>query len=143
MAKNKTEMTQEELEKAEETFVAYYKISGNATQSAEKAGFEHPHANGQRLKAKLLKHELIDYIDVSTLSKDEQKIWVKQFFVNVMGNGKISMRDRITCARTLAQILKMFDPDNYINDDCVEALSGLSYEELTKIIENRPDTSKR
>jgi hypothetical protein len=133
MLKNRSDMTKEEIEVAESTFIAYYKISGNATQSAEKAGFAHPNETGYRLKERLIKNDLINYIDINRMSLEDQTSWVKQFFANVMSNGKVAMRDRISCAKNLAQILKMFDNDTDKHDEVIEPLSHLSYEELLKL----------
>jgi hypothetical protein len=131
--KNKKDMTPEELEQAERTFIAYYKISGNATQSAEKSGFRNPRETGFRLKERLLSNDLTNYIDVNKMSLEDQKLWVKQFFANVMSNGKALMKDRISCARTLAEILKMFDSDGKEQEVDLEPLGNLSYEELLKL----------
>jgi len=131
--KNKKDMTPEELENAERTFIAYFKISGNATQSAEKSGFRNPRETGFRLKEKLLSNDIANYVDINKMPIEEQKQWVKQFFANVMSNGKILMKDRITCARTLAEILKMFDADGNPQEVDLEPLGKLSYDELLKL----------
>lgn len=131
--KNKSDMTPEELDIAEKTFIAYYKISGNATQSAEKAGFRNAKETGYRLKERLINNDISNYVDLDKMTIEEQKTWVKQFFANVMANGKILMKDRITCAKTLAQILKMFDADGNEQEIDVEPLTNLSYEELLKL----------
>lgn len=131
--KNKSDMTPEELEVAEKTFIAYYKISGNATQSAEKAGFRNAKETGFRLKERLVNNDISNYVDLDKMSLEEQKTWVKQFFANVMANGKILMKDRISCAKTLAQILKMFDADGNEQEIEIEPLQNLSYDELVKL----------
>lgn len=133
MAKNRSEMTPDELQIAENTFIAYYKISGNATQAAEKAGFKNAKENGYRLKEKLMSNDIVNYVDITRMPLEEQRIWVKQFFANVMSNGKVLMRDRITCAKTLAQILKMFDSEGNEQEVELEPLSNLSYDELLKL----------
>lgn len=131
--KNKSDMTPEELEVAEATFIAYYKISGNATQSAEKAGFKNPRETGFRMKERLINNDITNYVDISKMPLEDQRSWVKQFFANVMSNGKILMKDRISCAKTLAQILKMFDAEGNEQEVDVEPLANLSYEELLKL----------
>lgn len=131
--KNKSDMTPEELEVAEKTFIAYYRISGNATQSAEKAGFRNAKETGYRLKERLINNDIANYIDLNKMSLEDQKLWIKQFFANVMANGKVLMKDRISCARTLAEILRMFDSDGKPQEIDIEPLCNLSYEELLKL----------
>lgn len=130
-------MTDAELEHAERTFINYFTISGNATKSADVAGFLNPDENGYRLKAQLIKSELINYVDFNKMTLEEQREWLKQFFCNVIANSKVLMRDRINCAKTLAQILKMFTEDVEITDETSNALSKLSYDELMKIAYNK------
>lgn len=133
MLKNKSDMTQEELAEAERTFIAYYKISGNATQSAEKAGFRNAKETGFRLKEKLLSNDISNFVDINSMTIDQQRAWVKQFFANVMSNGKILMKDRISCARTLAEILKMFDSDGKERPIDLSPLGKLTVEELREL----------
>lgn len=133
MLKNKSDMTPEELAEAERTFIAYYKISGNATQSAEKAGFRNAKETGFRLKEKLLNNDISNFVDINSMTIDQQRAWVKQFFANVMSNGKILMKDRISCARTLAEILKMFDGDGKERPVDLSPLGRLTVEELREL----------
>ena len=126
-------MTPEELERAERQFLAYYRISGNATQSAEKAGFKHAQENGVRLKDRLITKELVNYVDFEGMSKKDQEEWIKQFFACVMCNNKAPMRDRLTSARTLAQILQMFETREG-GEECSEALSQVTYDELKQLL---------
>lgn len=135
MAKNKSEMTMQELERAEKKFVAYYKSSGNASYSAEMAGFNHPSETGSRLREKLLsdKEVAAASVNLEELNPDDQKTWVKQFFAGVITNKKALMKDRITCARALAQILKMFDEGEEVTNEIESAISKLSRDELMRI----------
>jgi len=137
IAKNRSDMTDEELKHAERTFINYFTISGNATESARVAGFLNPDENGYRLKHQLIKNELINYVDFKSMTLEEQREWLKQFFCNVIANSRVLMRDRINCAKTLAQILKMFTDEVEISEETSNALSKLSYDELIKIAYNK------
>jgi len=135
--KNRSDMTAEELEHAERMFINYFNISGNATESARVAGFLYPDENGYRLKQQFIKSQIINYVDFKSMTLEEQREWLKQFFCNVIANSKVLMRDRINCAKTLAQILKMFTDEVEISDETSNAISKLSYDELMKIAYNQ------
>lgn len=138
MGKNRSDMTAQELERAEKKFVAYYKASGNASYSAELAGFNHPSETGSRLREKLFSDKDVQNagVNLEELSAEDQKCWVKQFFAGVVTNKKALMKDRITCAKALADILKMFDGEDENSTDVNNAISKLSYDELIRIAYN-------
>ena len=135
MGKNRSDMTTQELERAEKKFIAYYKSSGNASYSAELAGFNHPSETGSRLREKLFsdKDALTAGVNLEELSAEDQKLWVKQFFAGVVTNKKALMKDRITCAKALAEILKMFNEGDEVSNEIESAISKLSREELMRI----------
>lgn len=138
MGKNRSDMTAQELERAEKKFIAYYKMSGNASYSAEMSGFNYPSETGSRLREKLLsdKEVATGSVNLEELSVEDQKSWVKQFFAGVVTNKKALMKDRITCAKSLAQILNMFDNEEENSTDVNNAISKLSYDELIRIAYN-------
>lgn len=127
------------LNARQKAFCEYYVASGNATESAVKAGYSEKYA-GQN-SDKLLKNTNIQiYIEELNKKVKDKRIAditeVKEFWTNVLRNNDAKMQDRLKAseyiAKTNGAFLDKIEVKGEVKTD--NPLSGLTTEELKKVI---------
>lgn len=127
------------LNARQKAFCEFYVASGNATESAVKAGYSKRTARsiGQRL---LTNVDIQSYIEGLNKKIKDNRIAdikeVKEFWTEVLRNGNVKMQDRLKAseyiAKTNGAFLEKVEVKGEINTN--NPFSGLTTEELKKII---------
>lgn len=112
----------------QKAFADYYISSGNATESAKKAGYKKPRQQGSRL---LTKVNVSKYIQQRLEKSEESRIAsgdeVMQFFTSVMrGEHNANTRERMEAAKELAKrtVDIMKPKEEYDDDGFLDALNN-------------------
>lgn len=128
------------LNARQKAFCEYYVASGNAAESAKKAGYSEKYA-GQN-SDKLLKNTNIQiYIEELNKKVKDKRIAditeVKEFWTDVLRNNDAKMQDRLKAseyiAKTNGAFLDKVEVKGEVKTD--NPLSGFTTEELRKIID--------
>lgn len=127
------------LNARQKAFCEYYVASGNATESAVKAGYSEKYA-GQN-SDKLLKNTNIQiYIEELNKKVKDKRIAditeVKEFWTDVLRNNDAKMQDRLKAseyiAKTNGAFLDKVEVKGEVKTD--NPLSGFTTEELKKVV---------
>lgn len=96
----------------QERFVAEYIHTGNATQSAKKAGYAHPHVHGARLLANVRVKSAIDTVRAEIMENAEDKLarYVARLEAEAEDDGN-SDGSRIRALELLIKVVGGFAPE--------------------------------
>ena len=120
-------------------FCEYYVASGNATQSAIKAGYSKKTAE-MISSENLRKPYIIEYIKDLTKPSQDKRIAdmqeIRQFWTNVVRNEEEDMKDRLKASEYIAKTNGAFIDKVDVNANVKKAnpLDGLTTEELKKLV---------
>ena len=120
-------------------FCEYYVASGNATQSAIKAGYSKKTAE-MISSENLRKPYIIEYIKDLTKPSEDKRIAdmqeIRQFWTNVVRNEEEDMKDRLKASEYIAKTNGAFIDKVDVNANVKKAnpLDGLTTEELKKLV---------
>ena len=96
----------------QERFIAEYIHTGNATQSAKKAGYAHPHVHGTRLLANVSVKSAIDAVRAQLMENAEDKLarYVSRLEAE-SENGENSDGSRVRALELLIKVVGGFAPE--------------------------------
>lgn len=120
-------------------FCEYYVASGNATQSAIKAGYSQKTAE-MISSENLRKPYIIEYIKDLTKPSEDKRIAdmqeIRQFWTNVVRNEEEDMKDRLKASEYIAKTNGAFIDKVDVNANVkkINPLDGLTTEELKRLV---------
>lgn len=125
----------------QKAFCEYYVASGNATESAIKAGYSKKNAR-QVGSENLTKPNIQEYIKQLSEKEEDKRIAnmkeVKEFWTNILRDEEIKMSDRLKASEYIAKTNGAFLDKVEINGEMKvkNPFEGLTTEELKELIKN-------
>lgn len=127
------------LNARQKAFCEYYVASGNATESARKAGYSESYAMN-RIHELMKSVGICGYIEELNKEVKDKRIAdmteVKEFWTNILRNSDAKMQDRLKAseyiAKTNGAFLDKVEVKGEVKTD--NPFSGLTTEELKKVV---------
>lgn len=140
------EQKKKQLTRQQVMFCNYYLETGNAYQSALKAGYSEQTAD-KKSYALLQKPEIQEYLEKQRAKMDKTNIMtieqIQEFWTNVITNGKYDIKDRLKATELLGKSLGSFidrvESKNH-NTNEVVFIDDISQENVEEEVENEQDS---